>query len=107
MRGALDRLPEDLGQLMRNVAVTIEHGPGPPGLPGFYQGIPLISRTSAAIIASACTVIVALLTLSAAELGSTKSLGPVLARHHGDQSETLHATPCNQPPPEQGAHSPI
>ena len=34
---ALDRLPEDLGQLMRNVAVTIEHRPGQPGLPGLYQ----------------------------------------------------------------------
>ena len=33
---ALDRLPGDLGQLMRNVAVTIEHRPGQPGLPGLY-----------------------------------------------------------------------
>ena len=31
---ALDGLPEDLGQLMRNVAVTVEHDPGPPGLLG-------------------------------------------------------------------------
>jgi predicted Zn-dependent protease with MMP-like domain len=44
---ALDGLPEDLGQLMRNVAVTVEHDPGPPGLLGLYQGIPLTSRTSA------------------------------------------------------------
>ena len=43
---ALDGLPEDLGQLMHNVAVTVEHGPGPPGLLGLYQGIPLTSRTS-------------------------------------------------------------
>jgi predicted Zn-dependent protease with MMP-like domain len=43
---ALDGLPEDLGQLMRNVAVTVEHGPGPPGLLGLYQGVPLTSRTS-------------------------------------------------------------
>ena len=43
---ALDGLPEELGQLMRNVAVTVEHGPGPPGLLGLYQGIPLTSRTS-------------------------------------------------------------
>jgi predicted Zn-dependent protease with MMP-like domain len=43
---ALDSLPEDLGRLMRNVAVTAEHGPGPPGLLGLYQGIPLTSRTS-------------------------------------------------------------
>jgi predicted Zn-dependent protease with MMP-like domain len=43
---ALDGLPEDLGQLMRNVAVTVEHGPGPPGLLGLYQGIPLTSRTT-------------------------------------------------------------
>ncbi|HEX3793422.1 MAG TPA: metallopeptidase family protein [Acidimicrobiales bacterium] len=43
---ALDELPEDLGQLMRNVAVTVEHGAGPPGLLGLYEGIPLTSRTS-------------------------------------------------------------
>jgi predicted Zn-dependent protease with MMP-like domain len=43
---ALDSLPEDLGRLMRNVAVTVEHGPGRPGLLGLYQGIPLTSRTS-------------------------------------------------------------
>jgi predicted Zn-dependent protease with MMP-like domain len=43
---ALDSLPEELGKLMRNVAVTVEHGPGRPGLLGLYQGIPLTSRTS-------------------------------------------------------------
>ena len=43
---ALDGLPEGLGRLMRNVAVTVEHNPGPPGLLGLYQGIPLTSRTS-------------------------------------------------------------
>ena len=43
---ALDGLPEELGGLMRNVAVTVEHGPGPPGLLGLYEGIPLTSRTS-------------------------------------------------------------
>ena len=43
---ALDGLPEGLGRLMQNVAVTVEHGPGPPGLLGLYQGIPLTSRTS-------------------------------------------------------------
>ena len=43
---ALDGLPEELGRLMRNVAVTVEHQPGPPGLLGLYQGIPLTSRTS-------------------------------------------------------------
>ena len=43
---ALDSLPEDLGRLMRNVAVTVEHGPGPRGLLGLYQGIPLTSRTT-------------------------------------------------------------
>jgi predicted Zn-dependent protease with MMP-like domain len=41
---ALDGLPEDLGRLMRNVAVTVEHGPGPRGLLGLYQGVPLTSR---------------------------------------------------------------
>ena len=43
---ALDGLPEHLGRLMSNVAVTVEHGAGPPGLLGLYQGIPLTSRTS-------------------------------------------------------------
>jgi len=43
---ALDGLPEELGRQMRNVAVTVEHGPGPPGLLGLYEGIPLTSRTS-------------------------------------------------------------
>jgi predicted Zn-dependent protease with MMP-like domain len=43
---ALDGLPEELGQLMSNVAVTVEHDPGPPGLLGLYEGIPLTDRTS-------------------------------------------------------------
>lgn len=43
---ALDALPEELGTLMRNVAVTVEHEPGPPSLLGLYQGVPLTGRTS-------------------------------------------------------------
>jgi predicted Zn-dependent protease with MMP-like domain len=43
---ALDDLPEEFGRLMSNVAVTVEHGPGPHGLLGLYQGIPLTSRTT-------------------------------------------------------------
>ena len=43
---ALDGLPEEFGKLMRNVAVTVEHGAGPPGLLGLYQGVPLTSRTT-------------------------------------------------------------
>lgn len=43
---ALDGLPPDLGSLMRNVAVTVEHRQGPPGLLGLYQGIPLTERTT-------------------------------------------------------------
>jgi predicted Zn-dependent protease with MMP-like domain len=42
----LDGLPEDLGRLMSNVAVTVEHGAGPPGLLGLYEGVPLTSRTT-------------------------------------------------------------
>jgi predicted Zn-dependent protease with MMP-like domain len=42
---ALDGLPEDLARVMSNVAVTVEDGPGPPGLLGLYEGIPLTSRT--------------------------------------------------------------
>ena len=43
---ALDGLPEEFGRLLSNVAVTVEHGPGPVGLLGLYQGVPLTSRTS-------------------------------------------------------------
>ena len=43
---ALDGLPEELGRLMRNVAVLVEHEPGPRGLLGLYEGVPLTSRTS-------------------------------------------------------------
>jgi len=43
---ALDGLPAQLGEMMRNVAVTVEHGPGPHGLLGLYQGVPLTSRTT-------------------------------------------------------------
>ena len=42
---ALDSLPARLGGAMANVAVTVEHGPGPPGLLGLYEGIPLTERT--------------------------------------------------------------
>lgn len=44
VESALDDLPDELGQMMRNVAVTVEHGPGPRGLLGLYQGVPLTSR---------------------------------------------------------------
>ena len=43
---ALDSLPEELGRLMTNVAVTVEHAPGPPGLLGLYEGIPLTDRST-------------------------------------------------------------
>lgn len=43
---ALDELPEELGKLMSNVAVTVEHDAGPPGLLGLYRGTPLTSRTT-------------------------------------------------------------
>ncbi len=46
VRTALDGLPEELGRMMSNVAVTVEHSPGPPGLLGLYQGVPLTSRTT-------------------------------------------------------------
>ena len=46
VREALDGLPDDLGRLMSNVAVMVEHDPGPRGLLGLYQGIPLSRRTS-------------------------------------------------------------
>lgn len=43
---ALDGLPNQLGRMMRNVAVVVEHDPGPPGLLGLYEGVPLTSRTT-------------------------------------------------------------
>jgi predicted Zn-dependent protease with MMP-like domain len=43
---ALDGLPRELGSLMRNVAVLVEHGKGPPGLLGLYEGVPLTSRST-------------------------------------------------------------
>ncbi|HEY3087930.1 MAG TPA: metallopeptidase family protein [Jatrophihabitantaceae bacterium] len=43
---ALDGLPPHLGRVMRNVAVTVEHDDGPPGLLGLYRGVPLTRRTS-------------------------------------------------------------
>jgi predicted Zn-dependent protease with MMP-like domain len=43
---ALDGLPPKLGKVMRNVAVTVQHEPGRPGLLGLYQGVPLTRRTS-------------------------------------------------------------
>jgi predicted Zn-dependent protease with MMP-like domain len=43
---ALDALPREFADLMKNVAVLVEHGPGPRGLLGLYQGIPLTNRTT-------------------------------------------------------------
>jgi predicted Zn-dependent protease with MMP-like domain len=41
---ALDSLPGEFADRMKNVAVLVEHDPGPHGLLGLYQGIPLTSR---------------------------------------------------------------
>jgi predicted Zn-dependent protease with MMP-like domain len=41
---AMDGLPADLAARIANVAVTVQHEPGPSGLLGLYQGIPLTSR---------------------------------------------------------------
>ena len=43
---ALDGLPAEFAGLMKNVAVLVEHGPGPRGLLGLYEGVPLTSRTT-------------------------------------------------------------
>ncbi|HEY1641314.1 MAG TPA: metallopeptidase family protein [Streptosporangiaceae bacterium] len=43
---ALDGLPPELGEMMRNVAVTVQHEPGPAGLLGLYEGIPLTARNT-------------------------------------------------------------
>jgi predicted Zn-dependent protease with MMP-like domain len=42
---ALDALPEELGKVFQNVAVTVEdERPGQPNLLGLYEGIPLTER---------------------------------------------------------------
>jgi predicted Zn-dependent protease with MMP-like domain len=43
---ALDGIPQELGELMSNVAVTVQHDSGPAGLLGLYQGVPLTRRSS-------------------------------------------------------------
>jgi len=42
---ALDGIPDELGELMSNVAVTVQHDRGPEGLLGLYQGVPLTRRS--------------------------------------------------------------
>jgi predicted Zn-dependent protease with MMP-like domain len=42
----LDGLPEELGELMSNVAVIVQDDGGPRGLLGLYQGVPLTRRTT-------------------------------------------------------------
>jgi predicted Zn-dependent protease with MMP-like domain len=46
VEAALDSIPEELGRLMRNVAVVVEDYGGAPNLLGLYQGVPLTSRTT-------------------------------------------------------------
>ena len=41
---ALDGIPDELGELMSNVAVTVQHEQGPARLLGLYQGVPLTRR---------------------------------------------------------------
>lgn len=43
---ALDGLPAEFSDLIKNVAVLVEHGPGPLGLLGLYEGVPLTSRAT-------------------------------------------------------------
>ena len=43
---ALDGIPRELGELMSNVAVTVQHDGGPAGLLGLYQGVPLTRRST-------------------------------------------------------------
>jgi predicted Zn-dependent protease with MMP-like domain len=45
VRDALDGIPDELGELMSNVAVTVQHDRGPAGLLGLYQGVPLTRRS--------------------------------------------------------------
>ena len=41
---ALDGIPEQLGELMNNVAVVVEERAPEPGLLGLYHGVPLTER---------------------------------------------------------------
>ena len=43
---ALDGLPDELGGLMSNVAVTVQQDGGPRRLLGLYQGVPLTRRST-------------------------------------------------------------
>ena len=43
---ALESLPAEFKDRIANVAVTVEHGPGPRGLLGLYEGVPLTNRTA-------------------------------------------------------------
>jgi predicted Zn-dependent protease with MMP-like domain len=43
---ALDGLPDELGELMSNVAVTVQHDGSTAGLLGLYQGVPLTRRST-------------------------------------------------------------
>ena len=43
---AMDGLPARFRQQISNVAILVEHNPGPRGLLGLYEGIPLTSRTT-------------------------------------------------------------
>jgi zinicin-like metallopeptidase len=87
---ALDGLPEDLGQMMRNVAVTVEQGAGPPGLLGLYEGIPLTSRTSdyAGVLPDLCRSITRLGVSPALFIGMT---GAVLVGLPGAAQDHLSA----------------
>src|SRR3954451_19192561 len=42
---ALDSIPAELGKLMENVAVMVDHDSPPGGLYGLYEGVPLTSRS--------------------------------------------------------------
>jgi predicted Zn-dependent protease with MMP-like domain len=41
---ALDSIPEELGRLMQNVAVVVDHRSPPANLFGLYEGVPLTER---------------------------------------------------------------
>ena len=93
----LDGLPEELGRLMRNVAVTVEHGPGPRGLLGLYQGIPLTSRTTqyAGVLPDRITIYrlaICAICQSEAEVGEQvrRTVIHEVAHHFGIDDDRLH-----------------
>ena len=94
---ALDALPEELGRLMRNVAVLIEDEPREPGLLGLYEGVPLTERDTgyAGVLPDRITIFrLPILRLCADEADVVDEVRVTVvhevAHHFGIDDERLH-----------------